>query len=53
MHWPHQVTQKQNNTGQIMICVTPIADLGDTLKNAVHQQNKHGHACQDGVNFTH
>jgi ribonuclease HI len=49
MHWPHQVTQKQTNTGQTITCVTPIADLGDTLKKAVHQQNKHGHACQDGV----
>jgi ribonuclease HI len=27
MHWPHQVTQKQTNTGQVITCVSPIADI--------------------------
>jgi ribonuclease HI len=49
MHWPHRVTQKQTNAGKTITCVTSVADLGDTLKKSVHQLNKHGQACQDGI----
>jgi ribonuclease HI len=38
MHWPHQVSQKQTNTGQVITCVSPIADMGDTFKTAVTSQ---------------
>jgi hypothetical protein len=42
MHWPHQVTKKQNNTRHGIACATPIAGVGGTLKNFVCQHNKDG-----------
>jgi ribonuclease HI len=48
-HWPHKVHVHTNDKGQTTKTITPLRDLGDTLKQQAHTHGKYGQAKTDGV----